>query len=327
MRTDGHFIISLDFELLWGVKDLPSSNEYRCFVEGGRNAIPQILKLFDQYGVHATWATVGLMMNENKQELTENIPLKTPDFKNKICSAYQHLAGIGESEMDDKYHYGGSLIKQILETNGQELGTHTYSHYYCTEDGADRDSFAFDIAAAQEIMHKKYGVDCKSIVFPRNQYTDESIEVISEYGLSCYRGNPSKGYDPMKKGLSMKIQQVGRYLDSYFPLYGSITYNICERADKVINVPASRFFRPYSGHLLMEKMKIARIKGQMLRAAKDGRMFHLWWHPHNFGRNTEHMLAELEEVLVYYSELKSRYRLKSVNMGEYAEMLNAMGEK
>ena len=37
----GVFIVSLDFELLWGVEDLDICETYKKIVIGGRNAIPQ----------------------------------------------------------------------------------------------------------------------------------------------------------------------------------------------------------------------------------------------------------------------------------------------
>lgn len=65
-----------------------------------------------------------------------------------------------------------------------------------------------------------------------------------------------------------------------------------------------------------------RIKKQMLYAAKNDLCFHLWWHPHNVGVETDYHLRQLEEIFSYYDELRKTYGMRSLNMGEVtAEVL------
>ena len=54
----GTLIVSLDFELFWGMLDVCPLEKYQDHVLGGRKAIPGLLALFQKYGIHATWATV-----------------------------------------------------------------------------------------------------------------------------------------------------------------------------------------------------------------------------------------------------------------------------
>ena len=54
----------------------------------------------------------------------------------------------------------------------------------------------------------------------------------------------------------------------------------------MIDVPASRFLRPVRG-AWYESFQLDRIAGQMTAAAKSNKLFHLWWHPHNFGADPE----------------------------------------
>lgn len=54
----------------------------------------------------------------------------------------------------------------------------------------------------------------------------------------------------------------------------------------MIEIPASRFFRPFKNNeKIIQRLKLNRIKNEMTFAAKKGRNYHLWWHPHNFGEN------------------------------------------
>src|SRR5262245_13071649 len=58
----GALVISLDFELHWGVRDKrPVDGSYRENLLGAREAIPRMLDLFEEFGIAATWATVGFL--------------------------------------------------------------------------------------------------------------------------------------------------------------------------------------------------------------------------------------------------------------------------
>ena len=63
----GALVISLDFELHWGVRDKrPVDGPYRENLLGAREAIPRMLDLFEEFGVAATWATVGFLFAKNR---------------------------------------------------------------------------------------------------------------------------------------------------------------------------------------------------------------------------------------------------------------------
>ena len=100
------FTISLDFELFWGVYDLPYSERYKANVIGGRKAIPLLLNLFKQYGVHVTWATVGMISFERKKDLNNYLPDIYPKYKNKALDPYGHLENVGENEAQDPLPFG-----------------------------------------------------------------------------------------------------------------------------------------------------------------------------------------------------------------------------
>src|SRR3546814_10818209 len=55
----GALVISLDLELMWGMRDHATTRDYGHRVLGEREAIPAMLELFEKSGIHATWATVG----------------------------------------------------------------------------------------------------------------------------------------------------------------------------------------------------------------------------------------------------------------------------
>ena len=58
---------------------------------------------------------------------------------------------------------------------------------------------------------------------------------------------------------------------------------------------------------------------------QNGLTFHLWWHPHNVGVRTDFHMQQLEEIFSYYEELKEKYGMRSLNMGEAAREILERG--
>ncbi|MPN63975.1 hypothetical protein SDC9_211744 [bioreactor metagenome] len=75
----------------------------------------------------------------------------------------------------------------------------------------------------------------------------------------------------------------------------------------------------------MEFLKTMRIKKEMTRAACDGRVYHLWCHPHNFGSNVEQSLSGFEEILKHFEYLHRKYAFLSLSMEECAELPDKLG--
>lgn len=328
-KRNGQFLISLDFELYWGVRDKRSINDYGANIRGVRQVIPALLKMFEAFDINATFATVGFLFCRNKEELLASAPTVLPTYQNPVYSPYHnnYLATIGASEAEDIYHYGRSLIGLIQQHPQHEIGTHTFSHFYCLE-GASLEAFEADIAAAKKIAASN-GVEIKSIVFPRNQYSPQHIAICKKLGILSYRGNETAGiYQPKKNtDLSLKLRAT-RLLDSYINLTGTHTHDVFLQEEKdIVNLPASAFLRPYSKKLApLLPLQLRRIKQGMKHAAKRGEAYHLWWHPHNFGVNLKENLATLKNILTHYAALKQEYGFTSYSMTEMAHQIIAKNE-
>src|SRR5918911_2960418 len=298
-RSKPIFVISLDFELYWGMRDEKSLEEYRENLLGVRSAIPALLKLFDEYGIHATWATVGFLFFESRDELMQGLPANKPDYTNALLSPYKHLETIGNDESEDPFHYAPSLVKLISSYPHQEIATHTFSHYFCLEDGQDSGAFKDDIEAAKAVA-KKYGLRLESLVFPRNQFNGEYLSVCQEMGIKAYRGNQSFWiYKGKEQVAESRLVRGLRLLDSYLNISGHNCYpGDLIKQERPFNIPASRFLRPYSKILrALEPLRLRRILSDMTHAAKDGLVYHLWWHPHNFGVDLDENISFLKKIL------------------------------
>lgn len=311
-------VISLDFELHYGVSEGVKGPEhpYWSNIEGAREAIPHLLELFHERGIHATWATVGKLFARGAEDLEKFRPTLRPQYQKGDVDTYAlHL---GKSEEDDPLHFAPSLIRQILHTPGQELASHTFCHYYCDEPGQDLAAFRADLEAAQAIAARD-GVNLRSLVFPRNQVLPDYLAVLPEVGVQAYRGNPPRGMYHTPAGRLRRYLVRGlRLLDSYINLTGHHTVPWASiAAEYSYNVRASRFLRPYSHKMkFLEPLRRRRVVQGLKAAAKRGEIFHLWWHPHNFGAELKANIAGLEAILDEFERLRENQGMQSLNMGE-----------
>ena len=344
----GIFTISLDFELHWGgfekwplevssfkfqgskgddagLKYLPvNKKDYVNYFLNTRQVIPEMLKLFGEHEVHVTWATVGMLFHSTMGQLIGHSPDLKPGYAEEKLSAYNYIQqqGIGEDELSDPFHFAPSLIRQILTTAHQELATHTFAHYYCNEGGQSVEQFRADLKAAQRSA-SLFDRKLTSLVFPRNQFNDQYLKVCFEEGITAVRSNPLDWFWQINSTQNESLwKRFNRGMDAYFPLGKMNTYRIkslMHRDGYPTNIPASRLLRPFRPQeLFLNRLKINRIKAEMTRAAQLGEIYHLWWHPHNFGAYPEESLSDLTDILRHYSDCRQKHGMQSLNMGEIA---------
>ena len=314
----GKLIVSLDFELFWGMQDCMTLEDYKANILGARKAIPGLLELFKKHNIHATWATVGFLFAESKEEIKQYAPSLLPTYKNSKLSTYNCLEHLGNDEEEEPCFFAESLLKTISGTPGMEIGSHTYSHYYCREEGQTVDQFEADMRSALSIANK-HGYSLSSVVLPRNQCEDEYTRVLAKLGFTAFRDEED---DWIHKKVSFRpLMRALRLKDVYFPLTGQGGYHPGKKCD-IWNFTGSRMYKPIFSKLkFMEKMKLHRIKRQMLHAAKNGLTFHLWWHPHNIGVNTDKHMQQLREIFDYYELLHKKYGMRSLNMHEMVDFM------
>lgn len=320
-RHKGQLIVSLDFELFWGMQDGHTLESYQDHVLGGRKAIPQLLKLFEKHGIHATWATVGLMFAENREEARRYFPEedRLPHYRNAKLSSYRLFADPAFPTGHEDCFFAPDLIRLVSEAPGQEIGSHTYSHYYCREAGQTAEEFSADLDAAIRIAGDK-GYALRSIVFPRNQTIPAYEKIVASKGFVAYRDEEQDWIHERVRNHT--LLRALRLMDVYLPLTGQGGYQPRKEGD-LVHLPGSRMYKPRFDKLFfLEGLKIHRIKRQMLHAAKKGLTFHLWWHPHNIGVHTDFHMRQLEEIFLYYRKLHDEYGMESLNMSEAAERVS-----
>src|SRR5688572_10981456 len=155
MVGPGYLVVSLDFELFWGVRDKRTIAAYGENILGVRQAVPAMLRTFQQFSIHATWATVGLLFCSGREDALRSSPELKPEYAQSRFSPYADSSSWGADEKSDPFRFAPSLIDAIAQTPHQEIATHTFSHYYCLEQGQGPEAFEADLAAAVAVAARR----------------------------------------------------------------------------------------------------------------------------------------------------------------------------
>lgn len=317
----GALVISLDFELVWGIFDHIQITDKVAYFDNTLSAIPKMVALFEQHNINVTWATVGMLFNENWEEWNANIPAVLPSYENVILNPYHYGLQHQKSGLD-RFFFAPNLIKEINSVKGQEIGTHTYSHYYCLEKGQTIEQFDADLEQAVK-MAKKFNLELHSLVFPRNQYNSAYLDVCSKHHIETVRTNPSSWYWDTTKQETI-FSKLARTGDAYLPI-GKKSYSKDSVVnDKVIGQQASRFLRPQHQIEFLNSTRLARIKNEIIHAAKNGEVYHLWWHPHNFGIATDDAIKTLKAIIAVFNQCREEYGMESSTMKQLSDARSAI---
>jgi peptidoglycan/xylan/chitin deacetylase (PgdA/CDA1 family) len=301
-------IISLDFELRWGVHDIYGLDfdGYRRNLEQVRHAVPALLDLFEARGIQATWASVGALGCQSWDDYFARAPAP-PKYRN---SAFRVKPEYADLDPEGTLHFAPELIAQIMTRPGQELGSHTFSHLYLREEGITAEDVAADLAAVSALFSERFGAVPKSLVFPRNQ--PGFLDVVRASSIRVWRGNPTSWYyesedsehhGPLPRALKL-IDSINPLTHRAAPPEGDMT-----RASLFLRLNLPRYL--WAAH-------VARIKAELAQL-RPGEIFHLWFHPHNVGPDTQARLARVEEIADAIAELAQSGKLVSRTMGSLVQ--------
>lgn len=302
------FSISLDFELRWGMYDRLGANldAYRENLMNARGAVLALLKLLVARKMPATWACVGALACRDWNDYFSRAP-QPPKYERASLRFSPRF-----SELDPRgdLHFAPDLLDAIHAAPGQELGTHTFSHLLMREPGVTAGDVRSDLIAVAKLWEERFGSPPRSLSFPRNQWA--FLEVVRGSSIRIWRGNPAPWYYECNEAATNRaLPRALRLLDSLNPrarrstgLEGDMTRG-------------SLFLRVHLPPALWS-LHVARIRNEV-EALRPGQIFHLWWHPHNLGRDTAARLRRVEEVLDFVAARVDRGLLALRSMGELAE--------
>lgn len=289
-------IISIDFEMRWGVHDLYGLNieGYKKNLVNSRQAVISTLNMFKERNIRATWATVGaLALNDWNEYFSCNPP--TPNYSNKklkILDSY--------SKIDPKglFHFAPDLVKSIVETEGQELGSHSFSHLYFLEEGITVKDFVEDALLVKKIFEEKFKSSPVSIVFPRNQINFK--ENFYKPNLMIYRSIP-------------ELYSYNRNLRKIISLYEIFSPIISGPFNQNTMYSTGNVFIRFNLPNVLWNLQLKKIKNKLMNL-KNSENLHIWWHPHNVGVNLEKGLDRFEQLFDLIANEINYNDLTSCNM-------------
>jgi peptidoglycan/xylan/chitin deacetylase (PgdA/CDA1 family) len=307
------FCISLDFELAWGLNISDVKGPYKNNLIGAKNAALKINELFNKYGIKATWGVVGSIYTERPEMLEQFY--KELKYTNMDLSPLNILNY--KSQCSEDIFSAKDVIDIINSSGEHEIASHTFSHLYLLEKGISDKELKQDI----ETFDKIVDIETSSIIFPRNQVNESQLDLLSE-NFRVYRGNLNHwAYQPKTSNQISIFARCFRLLDSILPISRMSCSFSKDKRQSIINVPGTCFLRPISNRSsIISRLKLTRLKRAMTCAAKNGELFHLWWHPHNFGINTQANISYLEDILIHYKKLTKQYTFPNYTMREIGEL-------
>jgi peptidoglycan/xylan/chitin deacetylase (PgdA/CDA1 family) len=312
----GVLTLSLDFELVWGSRDLLDRGLLERQARLTREqVVPGLLGMLSRHGMQATWATVGaLFLEGHRPELQAR--LKAPSHAWLRAPWFEGLPTGGEAEAPG--YYGRSLVQALIDA-GQEVGSHGFSHVILGDAGCSAEVAASELGAAVELA-RELDVELRSFVFPRNRVGH--LELLAQHGLRAYRGPDAVWH--ANAAVPRPLARLGHLAEV---ARGKPAPTVLPYLDEhgLWCIPGSASFLPIEGvrRAIPIRQRVRRATGCLERAAERRRIAHLWLHPINLASHPRMLLGMIEQVLDHAARLRDQGRLEVRSMGQLVEHLDA----
>lgn len=294
-------VISYDYELCWGVWDIVPLHYARTHVARANAAARGLVALHRKYQVPSTWAMVGAM-------LAESAPAALMAETARPTSQAEAFAAYVDSLAE---HERGGLFRadpEVLDALDQdrslfEPASHTFSHIYALD--AASDTLVDDFARFDAVFRTRFGRKAVSLVFPKNQSTEEAVRIARRFGFNKMRVNPRNWlYEQRRRNRAEALViRALRYLDSFLPILELLPDR---KGEDPALVSGQYFFRPAFPARFLDYLHAARLRVALWYCHQQGRSCHFWSHPHNFGGDPERALANAERLLAYLKQQEAK---------------------
>ncbi len=304
----GYFLISLDTELAWGYFDQFTPGKFSADGSVERQSVIRLLELFDKYKITATWGVVGHLFYD-KCEDCAICPVR--DWKGKFAS-YAEIYQTGKP-----LWYGLDLI-EILRSRGKrhEIAFHGYTHRIFDENTLSVEDAQTEIREWKRVAGRHF-IKPTAVFFPRNVVG--YLKTFKDEGFLCYRGVEMRHRDYQIPILGKVIN----YLDWLFQFRVPKVYIPWVDESGLVNLPGSRgFFHPNKrlekllDTLGLPFLRITRMVNGIHKAAREGKVLHIYTHPEEF--RTDRDFEKLEYLLSAVAEETRKGRMESIGVTDLA---------
>lgn len=313
----GYFLFSLDTELAWGYYDQFRDGLFSTDGHRERENVRRLLEIFDEFNIIATWAVVGHLFYSRCE-------------KCEICPVIEWKGNYRSFEeifdTDNPLWYGSDVINLLLTKGARhEIAFHGYTHRFFDEEKMTAQEARNEIQEWLRLARRNNIVP-HSVVFPRNRAG--FLDVFKNAGFSCYRGDELHPKDYEIPFIGKALNRIDLVLQIRTPQ----VYEIKVDPTGLVNLPSSRWlfgmnrkveaaFDALNLHLL----RIRRIVKAVKKAAKEGKIIHIWAHPCEF--HTEKDFEKLRYLFKYVSVEMNKGSLQSIGMADLARMAHEQTNK
>jgi peptidoglycan/xylan/chitin deacetylase (PgdA/CDA1 family) len=316
----GIFCLSLDFELVWGSRDLTTDLHglVQLAERTRREVFPGLLDRLAAHGIIATWATVGhLFLGAAARGTGQLHPDLQPPRHAWLRGAWWEGVPAG-TEAEHPAFYGESLVRRLVAA-GQEVGSHSFSHPIFGDPGCSRATADSELQRCVEEA-RRLGLTLRSFVFPRNELGH--IDLLRRHGFTCYRGPEPVWYRrPWVPG------PAGRLLHLAYVAAARRPPTVVPRRDAhgLWDIPASATFLPIDGvrRYIPIAQRVRRSVAGLEAAAADRRICHLYLHPINLATDPPALLEAFDQIFAAAARLRDAGRLDILPMSEIAAQAEA----
>lgn len=297
------FIMSLDCEGLWGLADHVTdqlrpqftndrlSKGYRCLID-----------LLDKHRVKATFAFVGAFT------LTEDEFQASHRWFRGLSGPAKKWVQTFETDADRR-NFEGWLVPQALEVvraaSVHEIASHGFTHLPLDEASISLEEFSHEMEGVRLWADWKGLGDVATFIFPRNIVGFP--HQLPRFGFLGYRCG--SGQYP---GSLARVRRLVRE----FNLWETAQDPVPEESP--VGIPSGFFLNWRVGlcRYLPVAVTLARWRSILKDAIENGRVVHLWTHPHNF-LTASHQFELLDSILREVNKCVDAGELVNMTQQEY----------
>ena len=313
------FVLSLDTELVWGSFDICSPATFQARYPEIRTVIKGILDALVDHEMAATWAVVGHLFLDScgrGPDGRAHPELARPDLRWHPGDWF--AADPCTDRARDPLWYGDDIVDLLLGAGvAQEIGSHSFAHIPFGDEGCTPEVVETDLTACTKLAAQR-GLALRSFVFPRN--SEGHHAALAEHGFVAYRGLDPTWFESFPGQAS----RAARLVDQAVPVPPPVS-TPTETLPGLWNIPGSMLLIGRRGlrRVVPPAATVAKARAGMARAVREGKVFHLWFHPFNLAADRERSLAMFRAILAEAARLRDAGALEVRTMGDLAAALSA----
>lgn len=311
----GVFTLSLDFELVWGSRDL--TEDPSALVDEARITREQVfeplLAMLEDRDIQATWATVGHLFLGGATRGPDGLHPGHPP----PAHAWRRRPWFEEvpagTESEHPAWYGGTLVDRLVASR-QEVASHSFSHPIFGDPGCSRETADAELARCVALAADR-GIALRSFVFPRN--VAGHIDLLAAHGFTCWRPvEPSWSSHP---GIPKPVSRAAHLAEVALGCTPPTVVPVRDRHG-LWQLAGSATFLPAHGirRAIPMRQRVRRAVRGIDRAVSERRVSHLYLHPINFAAAPSRMLGALARVLDAAVARRAAGELDVLSMGQVA---------